>query len=226
MPNAKATSKSVLDSLLPSLNGNGAMFLYHGERFSEQGKASGSCEKLLDGYTLLLMAFNEEAEGAVRPTWPYGTKCTRSGLHWLRAEAVCAFNVGQYNEAIGWYQKALATTDDPELLASLQQGIGTSHMYLNDLEKAHAWYVKSLANGEEILSSISLSNMANLALMLAHNEDAKIWSEMAEDRLLSEFKEGMSAPEFEKRMDLVLLNQMLAQSNWTTSTPLIHFSTG
>ena len=62
------------------------MFLYHGERFSEQGKASGSCEKLLDGYTLLLMAFNEEAEGAVRPTWPYGTKCTRSGLHWLRAK--------------------------------------------------------------------------------------------------------------------------------------------
>lgn len=205
-----AAESAPLDSLVALVQGHPLELQFHGEQMWRAGLASSHCMDLLGGYTLLLMAYNEGVDGMQRPEWPETVDCEREGIHWIRAEAVSAFQAEEFDEAIRWYQRGLEATDDPKIRASLQQGIGVSYLNQNELESAHRWFMQSLENGKELLSSISLANMSNAALMLAHNRKALEWAQLAEERLLEEFKEGMGTKEFERRMDLIFLNQTLA----------------
>lgn len=168
-----------------------------------------SCDSLLLGYTLRLKAYNLSPQRFESPQWD-STRCAYRGNTLLNEEGTRNFIARRYKEARNWYLRALDNTQDPKRRASIMQSIGTCYYRENDLERAVEWYSNSTQYGVELLSAISLSNLANAHLALGHPEECMRWAKSAEKKLLDDLDEGLDPNQFLLNRDLILGNICLA----------------
>lgn len=188
---------------------NPAYLAERGALFVDAGQSQGSCDTTLLGYALLLEAHNADPTAWERPVLDT-LSCPIVGARIAQSEATAAYHEGQFDLAQKWFERALRGTSDKPLRASLMQSLGSSAYMMNDLEAALKWYAASTEYGVELLSSISLNNLASVNLALNNPEETLKWGELAEQRLIEEFAEGLATNTFEKRRDLILLNMCLA----------------
>lgn len=188
---------------------NPAYLAERGAEFFEVGKSLTSCDSTLLGYALMLEAHNLEPDAYVRPALDT-VACPPVGVRIPQTEATIAYHNGQFDLAQKWFERALHAAKEEPLRASLMQSLGSSAYMKNDLETALKWYAASTAFGVELLSSISLNNLASVNLALDNPEETLKWGSLAEQRLIEEFADGLDTRTFEKRRDLILLNTCLA----------------
>ena len=191
--------------------GNPVIMAEKGQAIFETGRLEGDCQKILVGYGILLEAYNK-SYGQGMDTLPRidTSQCPIHSVRIHRAEAVRRFDLRQYEEARQWFLRALQASSEPKDLASLKQSIGMTYYMAYELDSAMHWLLESTQYGLDLLTSISLSNLSNVSYIQGEFEESLKWSTLAEDRLIEEFQDGIDAKEFQKRMDLVLINQVLA----------------
>lgn len=201
---------SGIDQWKETSGGNPEIMARKGQELFHAGEVEGDCEKHLIGYGLLLEAHNKSPEAEITVPVLDTTTCPVDGLRIPRAEAIRLFDQAMYAEARPWFKIALERAEEPKLLASLKQSIGMTYYMAYELDSAMVWFVESTAYGVELLTSVSLSNLANVSYIQGNFEESLKWGKLAEERLLKEFQTGIDAKEFQMRLDLVLINQVLS----------------
>jgi DNA-binding CsgD family transcriptional regulator len=191
--------------------GNPAIMIPKGREIFEEGQLENDCQKILIGYGILLEAHNK-SHGEASDSLPVldTIQCPIQGVRIHRAEAIRHYDRGEFKEARHWFLCAFSAAETAKDLASLKQSIGMTYYMSYELDSAMFWLVESTKHGLDVLSSVSLSNLANVSYTQGKFEQCLKWGSLAEERLIEEFKEGIDAKEFQKRMDLVLINQVLA----------------
>lgn len=190
---------------------NPAMMIPKGREIWEEGQSENDCNKILIGYGILLEAHNKAHGAAIEEVPVLDTiECPIQGVRILRAEALRHYDLGEYKEARDWFLRAFQAAETSTELASLKQSIGMTYYMSYELDSAMFWLVESTKHGLDVLSSVSLSNLSNVSYIQGKFEECLKWGALAEERLIEEFQEGIDAKEFQMRMDLVLINQVLA----------------
>lgn len=189
--------------------GSHTYLIEQGQRLKELGLATINCDTLRVAHALLLHAHLDAPEAIERPEFD-SLQCPFEGFEMMREEGVYEFMFGDLGRAKRWFERCLPLTEEPRELASLAQSIGTCH-YLNDeLEDAVKWYEASTEHGIELLSAISIMNLASVSMALGDAHAGLKWAEAAEERVLQQLDEGMDAEAFVRQRDIILLNRSLA----------------
>ena len=180
-----------------------------GQRLNTWGLEHVVCDSILVGYALMLKAFNDAPERFEVPKLD-ALHCPPAGVNLLRELGAHQFMYGDLDAARNWFSSALEIAKEPKTRASLMQSIGTCHYLDSELEHAVKWYERSTELGLDLLSSISIMNLASVSMALGNANEGLRWAMAAETRLLGELDEGLDAETFVRRRDLILLNTCLA----------------
>ncbi len=180
-----------------------------GSRLKAFGQSTRNCDTLRIAHTLLLHAYLDASDVYERPEFDT-LACSIEGFEMMREEGVYEFMFGDLDRAKGWFERCLPLTDEPKALASLATNIGTCHYLNNELEDAVHWYEASTKYGIELLSAISIMNLASVSMALGDAQSGLKWAEAAETRLLQQLDEGLDTETFVRQRDLILLNRSLA----------------
>lgn len=189
--------------------GNPSFLHETGRRIVLRGEAHGNCDSLLLGYGLMLRAHNDSPHDIPKPEFN-SPHCALTGLQLLQEVAYECIITGRPQEAVGWYERALPFARTDQEKSRLFQSIGTCYVQMDQTEEASKWYVASADLGMAYLSAVSLSNLAFLSLSLGRPRQCLEWGRLAEMKLVEEFQSGLTARDFALRLDLVLLNELLA----------------
>lgn len=198
-----------LDAFLAIKPANPERWAHEGRSIYVQGLEQADCQKMLEGYGLLLAANGLDPEVEV-PTWD-DENCPRFGYYIPFHEGNRAFDSGEYARATLWYKRALESAETSEQRAKVKSNIGACFHLDGDLKRALDWMVAATEEGLEYMSPNSLNNISGLCISLGEFERALTYSTLAEDRLLEAFKSGMEVSLFVRYHDLMLLGQMASQ---------------
>lgn len=189
--------------------GSNAYLIDQGNRLREAGLVTGNCDTLRIAQALLTRAYTDNPDALERPEL-LPLSCPIEGYELMREMGIYEFLFGDLDRAKGWFEKCLPLTEVPKDLASLAQNIGTCYYLNNELEAAVRWYEASTEYGHELLSAISIMNLASVSMALGDATNGLKWAEAAEDRLIQQLDEGLDSETFVRQRDLILLNQCLA----------------
>lgn len=189
--------------------GSNDYLIDQGNRLRAAGLATGNCDTLRIAHALLMHAFTDDPEALELPELDT-LLCPIEGFELMREIGVYEFLFGDLDRARHWFEKCLPLTEVPKERASLSQNIGTCYYLNNELEDAVHWYELSTEYGMELLSAISIMNLASVSMALGDATNGLKWAEAAEARLIQQLDEGLDAETFVRQRDLILLNHSLA----------------
>lgn len=184
---------------------NPTLWAEDGIRLYEEGVSMQDCEKVLVGYGLLLSA-NGIAPDIPVPVWGE-SECVREGHYIPFYEGNRLFDAGDYQRAALWYERAVDASVTPEQRAKAKSNLGMSYYWTNELDRALHWFVSATEEGLNNMTPNSIHNIASICVSLGEFKRALKFSILAEERLMTEFKEGMELSQFVQYHDLFLLSQ-------------------
>jgi len=118
----------------------------------------------LAAITLALSDLGEEALQVLESIEP--------GCRGLRVRGMVASDLGDPVTAVAWYQKALASTDDPALRGRVMNGMGGALGTAGDLEQSAVWFRRSAEHMEPELRYTPLQNLARVMITRGRPDEA------------------------------------------------------